>query len=136
MARRARDTRDVDKAYGRKRLAAARAFMEQATRSAAEAADEYERAAAASSAILAAIAAADAACAQRLGQVWKGEHAQAHDLLRRIAGGEQVASALQRVVSQKTQIQYLGESLTEARLTAALRQAQAVLDFAERIHES
>lgn len=98
--------------------------------------NEYERAAAASSAVLAAIAAGDAACTQRIGQVWKGEHTQAHTLLRAVSGAEQAASALQKVVSLKAQVQYLGESLTDARLTAALRQAEAVLDLAEQVHRS
>lgn len=136
MAKRGRDTRDVDKAYGRKRLASARAFMEQARKTAENATNEYERAAAASSAILSAIAAGDAACAQRIGQVWKGEHSQAHTLLREVSGAEHAATALQKVVSLKAQVQYLGESLNDARLTAALRQAEAVLDLAEQLHHS
>jgi hypothetical protein len=131
MAKRGRDTRDVDKAYGRKRLANARAFMTQAKTSAETARDEFDRAAAASSAILAAIAAADAACAQRLTLVWKGDHGQAHTLLRSVAGGEAAASALQNVVGQKAALQYGGESLTEPKLTAIVRRAQTVLDFAE-----
>lgn len=132
MARRA-DTRDVDRAFGVRRLKAARAFMQQAEETAARAADEYQRATAISSAIQAAIAAADAACAVKLGQVWKGEHAQAHTLLDRVAGAAPAAQALRRLVADKTKVQYLAGSVSEANVTTALRQGRAVLQLAEHV---
>lgn len=135
MAKRA-STRDVDKAYGRARLKAAHAFLEQAEVTQMSATDDYQRAAATSSAILAAIAAADAACALRLGQAWKGEHAQAHTFLRTIKGAEKAATALQRVVSRKTEIQYMAEAVSDAKLTAAIRQAETVIAFADEIQTS
>ncbi|NYI79829.1 hypothetical protein [Nocardioides panzhihuensis] len=36
----------------------------------------------------------------------------------------------------RLRVQHLGESLNDARLTAALRQAEAVLDLAEQLHHS
>lgn len=132
MARGA-DIRDVEKDFGRQRLAAARAFMGQARQTEESAANEYERAAALSSAILAAIAAADAVCTLRLGQVWKGEHTQVHTLLRQVKGADQAANALRRVVGQKTQVQYQAKSVSPAMLTSSLRQAQIVIDYAEEV---
>ena len=133
MARRV-DTRDVDLAFGVKRLHAADAFLKQARLSAQAATDEYERASAVSSAVLAAIAGADAVCALRMRMVWKGDHAQAHTLLRQVSGAGDAANALQCVVSHKTAVQYLAESVTPAKLDTALRQAQTVVDFADRLY--
>mgnify|MGYP007060832707 CR=1 FL=1 len=123
-------TRDVEKQFGRRRLSAAHAYLDQAKRSASSADDEYARAAAISSAILAAIAAADAACALALGQVWKGDHALAHTLLRKVRGGGDAAKALQRIVGQKTKVQYLTTSVTAGQLATAIRQAEVVVAFA------
>jgi hypothetical protein len=135
MARKT-ETRDVEPAFGRKRLEAARAFLQQARQTEAAANSEYERAAAMSSAILGAIAAADAVCALKLGQVWKGEHSQAHSFLRKVNGAEKAASALQRVVRGKANVQYMAESVTASKLTAALRQADTVVEFAEQVAAS
>lgn len=135
MARKS-ETRDVEPAFGRKRLEAARAFMQQARQTEASANSEYERAAAMSSAILGAIAAADAVCGLKLGQVWKGEHSQAHLFLRRVNGAEKAASALQRAVRGKANVQYMAESVTASKLTAALRQADTVVEFAEQVAAS
>lgn len=128
------DTRDVDLVFGRKRLRAAHAYLEQARRSARDAGDEFDRAVAVSSAVLAALAAADAACALRTRTAWKGDHAQAHTLLRQVAGGRGAATALQRVVAHKTAVQYLAQSVTVARMEAVLRQAQVVTDFADQLY--
>ena len=127
------DTRDVDLAIGAKRLAASRAFLKQARLSAEAATDSYERAAAVSSAALAAIAGADAVCALKLRQVSKGDHAHAPTLLRQVIGAGDAANALQRLMSQKAAVQYLAESVTPQKLAAALRQAQTVVDFADRL---
>jgi hypothetical protein len=128
------DTRDVDRAYGEKRLRAANSFLKQARLSADAATDSYDRASAVSSAVLAAIAGADAGCALRLGQVWKGDHSQAHTLLRQVVGAGEAAKALQRLVSQKTDVQYLAQSVTQTKLDTALRQARVVVDFADRLN--
>lgn len=133
MARRA-ETREVDGAFGRKRLHAARAYLKQAKRSRDEAGDEYDRATAMSSAILAAIAAADALCALRLRQTWQGEHAQAHSLLRQVRGADEAANALRRVVSNKAAVQYMAGSTTAHKLEVAIRQAEAVVDLAEGLY--
>lgn len=118
------ETRDVDLAFGEKRLHAAHAYMKQARLSAEAATDSYERASAVSS--------ADAACALKLRQVRKGDHAQAHTLLGQVVGAGDAARGLQRLVSQKAAVQYLAESVTAPKLEAALRQAQTVVDFADR----
>ncbi|HYO18098.1 MAG TPA: hypothetical protein VES02_05455 [Dermatophilaceae bacterium] len=128
------ETRDVDLAFGEKRLHAAHAYVKQARLSAEAATDSYERASAVSSAVLAAIAAADATCALKLRQVSKGDHAQAHTLLRQVVGAGDAANGLQRLVSQKASVQYLAESVTASKLEAALRQAQIVVDFADRLY--
>ena len=133
MARRT-DTRDVDLAFGEKRLNAAHAYLKQARLRAQAATDAYERASAVSSAVLAAIAASDAVCALRMRMVWKGDHAQARSLLRQVTGARDAATALQRVVSHKTAVQYLAESITPAKLDSALRQAQIAVDFADRLY--
>lgn len=127
------DTRDVDRTFGEKRLHAAHAYLKQARITAETATNSHERASAVSSAILAAIAAADAACALKLRQVWKGEHAQAHTLLRQVVGAGDAANALQRLVGQKAAVQYLAEAVTATKLEAALRQGQTVVDFADRL---
>lgn len=133
MARRD-NTRDVDLAFGVKRLHAAHAYLKQARLSAQAATDEYERASAVSSAVLAAIAAADSVCALRTRMVWKGDHSQAHSLLRQVTDSGDAANALQRVVSHKTAVQYLAGSVTPAKLDSALRQAQVVVAFAVQLY--
>jgi len=119
---------------GEKRLRAAHAYLKQARLSSDAATDSYDLASAVSSAVLAAIAAADAACALKVRQVWKGDHAHAHTLLRQVVGAGDAANALQRLVSQKAAVQYLAESVTASKLEAALRQAQVVVDFADRLY--
>ena len=131
---RGNDSRDVDLAFGQKRLRAAHAYLEQARLTARDAGDEFERATAVSSAVLAAIAAADSICALRMRTAWKGDHAQAHNLLRQVAGGREAATALQRVVGHKTAVQYLAQAVTAARMETALRQAQVVMDFADQLY--
>lgn len=71
---------------------------------------------------------------KRLRQVWRGDHSQAHTLLRQVVGAGDAANALQRVVRHKAAVQYLAESVTASTLEAALRQAQTVVDFADHIH--
>lgn len=132
MARGA-ETRDVERSFGRQRLADAHAFLRQARHTAEHIADQSDRAAAVSSAVLAAIAGADAACALRLGVVWKGDHSQAHTLLRRVAGAADAANALQRVVALKTQAQYLSDTITETKMRTALRHAETVSAYADAV---
>lgn len=126
-------TRDVERSFGLKPLAFAKACLTQARRSATEADDEYTRAASASLVIEAVIAAGDAACALTLGRVWKGAHTQAHTLLSQIAGSGRAENAHRRVVSAKSRVQYLGEPVTAARLDVYIRQAEIVLEFAEAL---
>jgi len=130
------DTRDVDQSYALARLDDARTFRMQATVTVEHIDTDRARKTAASSAVLAAIAAADAACAANLGLVWKGEHAQAHTLLRQVTGGGDAATALARIVAFKTAWQYLEQGVTEAALTKALRQADKVIEFAEKTMRS
>jgi hypothetical protein len=132
MASRGTDTRPVERSFGKARLEDARTFRLQAGLTTEHIPSPTARKAAASSAVLAAIAAADAACAVALGVVWKGEHAQAHTLLEQVTGGAEAAKELKRIVASKTQSHYLERPVTEVALTKALRQADAVVAFAEK----
>lgn len=129
MARRA-DTRDVTRTEAMNHLRSAEAYLKQAQETRALADSGFDRAAAGNSAVLAATAAADAVCGLRLGSRWQGDHGQAHVHLRKVAGAASAASALQRVVRNKTDIQYLAASLTEVKLVEVIRQATVVVEFA------
>ncbi len=123
----------MEPSFARVRLADAHTFRRQAQITVDLLEEPNARKAAASSAVLAAIAAADAACAAALGQTWKGEHTQASTLLREVTGGAVAAQALGRIVASKTNWQYLEQSVTDAILTKALRQADTVIEFAEKV---
>ncbi len=136
MSPRGTDTRDVDNSFARARMEDARAFRLQAAITADRIGAAAGRKAAASSAALAAIAAADAACAAALGLAWKGEHTQGHTLLRRVNGSAEAAAALQRLVGSKTSWQYLQQPVSEASLAKAFRQADKIIEFAEKLLRS
>ena len=88
----------------------------------------------ASLAVLAGIAAADAACCSALGLRSRGQdHNDAVDLLKDVAGSADAVRALQRLVSLKNDAQYGLISITASKRNNALRQAAAVVAFAEDI---
>ncbi len=91
-----------------------------------------ERKAAASCAVVAGIAAADAACCAALGQRSRGrDHRDAADLLRMITPrGDDAARQFARLLGLKDAAQYGFDDISGAMLTAAQRQAKALVDFA------
>lgn len=90
---------------------------------------------AASVAILAGIAAADAACCQALGRRSRSEdHHDAEALLAQITpGGKRAAGQLHQLIDIKDAAHYGFISVTTSQLKRALRQAQHLVDFAERL---
>lgn len=53
-----------------------------------------------------------------------------------IKNSEKAATALQRIVSRKSEIQYMAEAVSDAKLVAAVRQAETVVAFADEIQAS
>lgn len=94
-----------------------------------------ERKAAVSSAVLAGIAAADAACCATLSERSRSQdHRDATRLVRDVApGGADAAKKLTRLLDVKDASQYGFDDLAAERLTAALRQAQALVAWAQEI---
>lgn len=95
---------------------------------------EYASAAAAL-AVLAGIAASDAACCTALGRRSRGQdHRQAAELVEQIApGGGQAANALRRLLSLKDEAHYGLFDIGGQDLQATLRQARALVKFANQI---
>ena len=131
MARKTARLQDCDVAQARGRLRDAQAQLDLAELADVNSSAE-ERKAATSCAVVAGIAAADAACCAALRQRSRGQdHREASDLLRRIApGGEQAARHLGRLIGLKDAAQYGFDDISGAMLTAAQRQAKALVDFA------
>lgn len=84
--------------------------------------------------MIAGIAASDAACCAALGQRSRAQdHRDATALLRSIAGGSEAANHLARLLQRKDQSQYGFADVGAQQHVAALRQAQALVVFAERL---
>ena len=113
------------------RLTHARKFLEVA--SLVEGDDEEYSSAAAALAVLAGIAAADAACCKALGRRSRGQdHHQAEDLVRTIEpGGGAAANNLRRLLDRKDQAHYGLFDVSGGTLRSVLRQATALVEFAE-----
>jgi hypothetical protein len=129
-------TQACGKAQARQRLADAKSFLEVAEL-AADVNDpnlEYGSVAA-SVAILAGIAGADAACCQGLGKRSRSDdHHDAEALLQQIApGGKQAASRLRQLVNLKDAAHYGFVNVTTPQLKRSLRQAQQLVEFADRV---
>lgn len=122
-------------AHSRTRLEHSRKFLEVAEMTAGEAGDVEYASAAAALAVLAGIAASDAACCAALGRRSRGQdHRQAIGLLEQVApGGVQAAKALRRLLSLKDEAHYGLFDVSGQDLQAALRQAQALVEFATRV---
>jgi len=134
MARRPTRTQACGANEARQRLAHAKSFLEVAEL-AADVNDpglEYGSVAA-SVAILAGIAAADAACCQRLGRRSRSDdHHDAEALLEQIRpGGKQAASQLRQLINLKDAAHYGFLNITTAQLKRSLRQAERLVEFAE-----
>jgi hypothetical protein len=133
-ARQPARTQTCGEADARGRLRDARAQLDLAELAGAQSTPE-EKKAAASCAVLAGIASADAACCKALGQRSRSQnHRDAVALVRQVApGGADAAKQLERLLGLKDQAQYGFEDVGGQKLSAALRQARALLAFAERV---
>jgi hypothetical protein len=114
---------------------ARRKFLDVAGLLAGEGGDIEYSSAAAALAVLAGIAASDAACCKALGRRSRAQdHRQAIELVEQIApGGKQAASSLRRLLSLKDEAHYGMFDIGGLDLQAALRQAAALVKFADQV---
>lgn len=86
----------------------------------------------AANAISAAIAASDAICGKALGERYSGpDHREAAKLLRKVAGGDALATRLLRLAAQKTQAQY-GDYVTGKVARDVNSSAHRIVDALDR----
>jgi hypothetical protein len=136
--RRAGRTQDCSAAEAEKRLEHAKQFLFVSELAAENQKQdgglEYANAAA-TLAVLAGIAAADAACCKALRRRSRADdHHAAEDLIGEIApDGKQAASKLRGLIDLKSDAQYGFYNVTASELTRALRQAKALIAFADRV---
>jgi len=125
-------TQTCNKADARTRLAHARKFFEVAELVATERDVPESASVAASMAVLAGIAASDAACCASLGRRSRGQdHRQAAELLAQVSpGGGEASKTLSRLLDLKDTAQYGLISVSPQKLTAVLRQAHSLVEFA------
>lgn len=84
--------------------------------------------------MIAGIAASDAACCAALGRRSRTQdHRDATAMLRGIAGGSDAANDLARLLRRKDQSQYGFADVGAQQHLAAVRQARALVVFAERL---
>ena len=121
-------------AEARTRLAHARKFLEVAELVAGEDVEE-SRSVSAALAVLAGIAAADAACCATLGRRSRSQnHHDAEAFLADISpGGVNAATKLRSLITIKDTAHYGLIDISRQKLTAALRQASQLVDWAERV---
>ena len=131
MARKTARAQDCDTAQARVRLRDAQAQLDLAEIADVNSSAE-ERKAAASCAVVAGIAAADAACCAALGQRSRGQdHREAGDLLRRTRlAASRPPRHFGRLIGLKNATRYGFDDISGAMLTAAQRQAKALVEFA------
>jgi hypothetical protein len=124
-------TQKCGRAEARTRLAHARKFLEAAQLAADEDAPESSSVAA-SLAVLCGIAAADAACCAALGRRSRSQdHRDAELLVATVEpGGKDAANALRRLIDLKETAHYGLINVSRQKLTAALRQAGTLVEFA------
>lgn len=93
-----------------------------------------ERKASVATAVLAAIAAADAACCHALGERSRSDdHRDAVTLVKHVApGGADAGRKLERLLSLKDESQYGFGGMGGQKQEAAIRQAKALVRFAEQ----
>lgn len=121
-------------ADAQRRINHARKFQEVAQLTASETDTDYVSASAAL-AVLAGIAASDAACCKALGRRSRGQdHHEAEDLLRQIEpGGKAAATKLRRLIQLKDEAHYGFFDVSGQDLQVAVRQAKALIGFAEKV---
>jgi hypothetical protein len=134
-ARRGKRTQPCDEHHARTRLGQARKFLEVADLVSAEREISESVSVAAALTVLAGIAAADAACCAALGvRSRSSDHHDAEALLEQIAdGGAQAASRLRRIITEKDSAHYGLIDVGGQTLSGLLRQARALVDFAEDV---
>jgi len=119
----------------RTRLRHARQFLEVAVLVAGEGADIEYSSQSATLAVLAGIAASDAACCKALGRRSRGQdHRQAATLVEQIKpGGKAAANSLRRLLNLKDEAHYGLFDVSGQDLKTALRQAEDMVTFAEKV---
>ena len=117
------------------RLRHARKFVEVAELVAGEGDDVEYASQAAALAVLAGIAASDAACCKALGRRSRGsDHRGAATLVEEVSpGGKQAARSLNRLLSLKDDAHYGLSVVGGQALKSALRQANELVSFAEKV---
>jgi hypothetical protein len=119
----------------RTRLRNARKFLEVAALVAGEGDDIEYSSQAAALAVLAGIAASDAACCKALGRRSRGQdHREAATLVEQITpGGKTAANSLRRLLNLKDEAHYGLFDVSGQDLKTALRQAENMVKFADKI---
>jgi hypothetical protein len=119
----------------RTRLDHAHKFLEVAELVAQDGDDADYSSAAAALAVLAGIAASDAACCKALGRRSRGQdHRMAEQLVAQVEpGGGDAAGSLRRLLALKDEAHYGFFDVGGQHLRTALRQATALVDFAEGV---
>lgn len=127
-------TQPCSEADAQRRLAHARKFQEVAQLTAGEADTDYLSVSAAL-AVLAGIAASDAACCKALSRRSRSpDHHDAENLLGQIEpGGKTAATKLRRLINLKDEAHYGFFDVSGQDLQAAIRQAKALVRFAETV---
>jgi hypothetical protein len=129
-------TQRCGEAQARTRLTHALKFLEVADLVAEGSSDEADYASASAAlAVLAGIAASDAACCTTLGRRSRAkDHRDAATLVEQIEpNGRQAAQSLRRLLSLKDEAHYGFFDVGGQHLRAALRQAHALVEFAESV---
>lgn len=128
-------TQACSEADARARLRHARKFAEVAELIAGEGDDVEYASQAAALAVLAGIAASDAACCKSFGRRSRGcDHRDAATLVEQVSpGGKQAARSLNRLLSLKDEAHYGTLVVGGQALRSALRQANDLVSFADRI---
>jgi hypothetical protein len=128
-------TQQCSATQARTRLEHARNFLEVAELVAEDGDDADYSSASAALAVLAGIAASDAACCKALGRRSRGQdHRMAEQLLAQVEpGGRDAAGSLRRLLGLKDEAHYGFFDVGGQHLRSALRQAAALVDFAEEV---
>lgn len=127
-------TQSCGRAEARTRLAQAKKFLEVAELVATEREIDESASVAAALAVLAGIAAADAACCAALGRRSRSQdHRDATALIAEIAGGSKAGAALGRLLDVKDTAQYGLINLSGQQLSAAVRRARQLVEFADAL---
>ena len=126
-------TQDCGKAEAKTRLEDAREHLAYAELHGKNS-KPSERKASVATAVLAAIAAADAACCHALGERSRSDdHLDAVKLVKQVApGGADAGNQLQRLLNLKDEAQYGFGAMGGQKQAVAIRQAKALVEFAEQ----